>query len=96
MSKFEKSQEEEEQLITRELLEQYLAEMIPDCNLKLLGEGETVSGRLLWVDSITVTAYEAAPYSGKQSFCRNYGRQILQRIWDFLKILWRIGQYPYP
>ncbi|MCM1325970.1 MAG: hypothetical protein NC094_10130 [Bacteroidales bacterium] len=96
MSKHNQSEAGEEKPLNRELLEQYLEELIPDCNLKLLCEGETVPGRLLWVERITVTAYEAAPYSGNPDFYKRRGRRILQRIWDFLKILWQIGQCPYP
>lgn len=43
----------------REETERLLNELVPELNLRLLLETEP-STRLLWVDSVTVTAYEAA------------------------------------
>lgn len=96
MNRHKKSKTDTENYLTCDLMEQYLRELILDLNLKLLCERQTLdledvgellfSERMLWVDNIIVTAYEDAPQGSKFS----------QRIRDFLRIVWQIGQRPYP
>ncbi len=93
MNKYKKSKTDTENHLTCDLMEQYLKELTLDLNLRLLCERQTLdvgelffSERMLWVDNITVIAYEDAPQGSKFS----------QRIRDFLRIVWQIGQQPYP
>ncbi len=55
-----KKAETETDMAAWEETERLLNELVPELNLRLLLETEP-STRLLWVDSVTVTAYEAAP-----------------------------------
>lgn len=60
----------------REKIEQLLAELLPELNLRLFLETE-VSTRLLWVEAVTVTAYQGAPLKeqpGKPGFIRRWKR----------------------
>lgn len=65
-----------------------LNELVPELNLRLLLETEP-STRLLWVDSITVTAYEPAPViecPKSRSFAKTFikGDGPAGRIWKRL------------
>lgn len=55
-----KKAETKTDMAAREETERLLNELVPELNLRLLLETEP-SARLLWVDSVTVTAYESAP-----------------------------------
>lgn len=109
MNRHKQSKSDTENHLTCDLMEQYLRELTLDLNLKLLCERQTLdegelffAERMLWVDNITVTAYEAAPYGNRKSHgrrvscSRGYNSQIPQKIRDFLRIVWQIGQQPYP
>lgn len=119
MNRHKKSKADTGNLLTCDLMEQYLRGLTLDLNLKLLCERQTLdfgpakadvgsvgelffAERMLWVDNITVTAYEAAPYGSRKnhgrraSGSRGYNSQIPQKIRDFLRIVWQIGQQPYP
>lgn len=45
----------------KEETQRFLTQLIPEINLRLLLETEALSGRILWVESVTVTAYQSAP-----------------------------------
>lgn len=56
--------------------------------------------RILWVDNIIVTAYEAAP-DGRQVAQDSYSVESSHEPWhrrirNFLQALWEIGQRTYP
>lgn len=67
-----------------EELRRALTEIIPELNLRLLLDMEPDS-KLLWVESVTVTAYESAP-AGLSGLFRSSGR--VGRIWNYLTGLW--------
>lgn len=50
-------QKEEE----KDKLQQYLTELLPEWNLRLLMETELSAETVLWVESVTVTAYHSVP-----------------------------------
>lgn len=95
--------------ITYEMLEQYLGELVLNLNLQLFCEREGdelfPAEKLLWVDNVTITAYETDSCSGRTSqnekqFQRELISQstknFLGKMRDCLLVLWRIGQLPYP
>lgn len=43
--------------VTEEEARQYLAGLRDELNLRLLADAETLAGMVLWVESVTVTAY---------------------------------------
>lgn len=42
-------------------LQQYLVQLLPEWNLRLLAESKFLTEEILWVESVTVTAYHSAP-----------------------------------
>ena len=82
-----------------EYLEKFFEELLPEWNLRLLLETETAKitaaspPQLLWVDSITVTAYEPAPSK------RTFGN-LAGRIWNRFMRIWsrtlRLEKVKYP
>lgn len=89
-----------EDSITYEMLEQYLRELVLDLNLHLLCdrvEDELLlSERLVWVDDISIMAYEAIPCNRKLLQSRKRYHSVSEKIRDCFMTLWQIGQLPYP
>ena len=46
-------------MVTEEEIKQYLTRLLPEWNLRLLTD--TSANVVLWVESVTVTAYQSAP-----------------------------------
>lgn len=60
-----------EYVVAEEAIKQYLASLLPEWNLRLLTDTETSADMVLWVESVTVTAYQSTPEtksSGKPEF----------------------------
>lgn len=91
-----KDKQEAENALTCGVLEEYLKGLVLELNLHLLWEREEDSlfppEELLWVDGITVTSYEVPQIDHKS---RKY-QALSGKVKHFLRILWKIGQMPYP
>ncbi len=70
--------------LNREILEEYLGQLAQEMNLRMLcEEGGIQSGRMLWVQEITVTEYSEQPVKDagqkKSKAGRRKERQLLWR-----------------
>lgn len=50
-----------QQVMTEEEITRYLTCLIPEWNLRLLTDTDISANVVLWVESVTVTAYQSAP-----------------------------------
>lgn len=48
-------------MVTEEEIKQYLTRLLPEWNLRLLTDTDTSANMVLWIESVTVTAYQSAP-----------------------------------
>lgn len=72
-------------VLTESEIKQYLTGLLPEWNLRLLMETDASAKEVLWVESVTVTAYQSAPETGASGKL-NFWKRFLGR-WDFSRFL---------
>lgn len=73
----EMSQSAARHVVTEEEIKQYLTYLIPEWNLRLLMDADASANIVLWVESVTVTAYQSAPET-KSSGKLNLWKRCIQ------------------
>lgn len=64
-----------------EEVQQYLAQLVPQLNFRLLMETDLSSRSFLWVEAVTVTEYQSAPAADA---CASGTESLPGRIWNRL------------
>ena len=67
-------------VVTEEEIRQYLTCRLPEWNLRLLTDTDASANVVLWVESVTVTAYQSAPeteLSGKPNLWKRFIQKCL-------------------